>query len=292
MKRAIQDSNFVTIQGWMVNHLHLTSDEAIVFALICGYKDGFREPISYIAAWIGKSEDTVRRILRRLVSAKLLSEEVAQGKPTAYKVVANCNPPQIATPCTGATPPPANCNPLHPIINNINNINNTDSCVRTRELTESVSQFLEIWNSQPSLAACAALSKTDTVNLQRIVSEWGWARVRDVVAYAAATPTLNGTSASGFQACAAWFLKPERFAEIATAAERAALRGNAQAEKEAYAQRQLEIEKAEQKRLNEARERAAASAVPMPDECENLKRLFTKNRLNHNETQDHHTPRV
>lgn len=164
------------------------------------------------------------------------------------------------------------------VYDNVNvNVNvNTDSRVRTHETTESVSQFLEFWNSQPSLAACAALSKTDTVNLQRIVSEWGWARVRDVVAYAAATPTLNGTSASGFQACAAWFLKPERFAEIATAAERAALRGNAQAEKEAYAQRQLEIEKAEQKRLNEARERAAASAVPMPDECENLKRLFTK----------------
>lgn len=275
MKRAIQDSNFVTIQGWMVNHLHLTSDEAIVFALICGYKDGFREPISYIAAWIGKSEQSARRILRRLVSAKLLSEEVAQGKPTAYRVLTNCNPLQIVTPYKSDTTPLTNCNPLHPININ-NNINNTDSRVRTHETTESVSQFLEFWNAHPSLAACAALGKNDTTNLQRIVSEWGWARVRDVVAYAAATPTLNGTSASGFQACAAWFLKPERFAEIATAAERAAVRGNAQAEKEAYAQRQREIELAERKRLEEARERAAANAVPMPDECENLKRLFTK----------------
>ena len=124
----------------MVNHLHLTSDEAIVFALICGYKDGFREPISYIAAWIGKSEDTTRRILRRLVVAKLLSEEVAQGKPTAYKVVANCNPSQIATPrklqplanCNPpqiATPPPANCDPPQYI--DINNISSSSERVRT-----------------------------------------------------------------------------------------------------------------------------------------------------------------
>lgn len=112
----------------MVNHLHLTSDEAIVFALICGYKDGFREPISYIAAWIGKSEDTARRILRRLVVAKLLSEEVEQGKPTSYKVVANCNPSQFATPCTGATPPPANCDPPHII--DINNISTSTERVR------------------------------------------------------------------------------------------------------------------------------------------------------------------
>lgn len=142
MKRAIQDSNFVTIQGWMVNHLHLTSDEAIVFALICGYKDGFREPISYIAAWIGKSEDTARRILRRLVSAKLLSEEVAQGKPTAYKVVANCNPLQIATPCTGATPPPANCDPPHYI--DINNISEVVANARTR-VNDSGKQLITKW---------------------------------------------------------------------------------------------------------------------------------------------------
>ena len=177
-----------------------------------------------------------------------------------------------------------------PNVNVNDNVNvnvNTDSRVRTCELTESVSQFLEIWNSHPSLAACAALSKTDKANLQRIVSEWGWERVRGVVAYAADTPTLNGTGESGFQACAAWFLKPERFSEIAAAAERAAVRGNAQAEREAYAQRQRQIELAEQKRRDEARERAFACAVPPPDECKNLKKIFEKY-----ETQDHHTPRV
>lgn len=148
MKRAIQDSNFVTIQGWMVNHLHLTSDEAIVFALICGYKDGFREPISYIAAWIGKSEDTVRRILRRLVSAKLLSEEVIPSKPTAYRVVADCKGSHFATPAN-CNPRKmqgvgvANCDPTH-IIDINNNISVVDAGARTRE-SEKWKQLLTKW---------------------------------------------------------------------------------------------------------------------------------------------------
>lgn len=141
MKRAIQDSNFVTIQGWMVNHLHLTSDEAIVFALICGYKDGFREPISYIAAWIGKSEQSARRILRRLVGAKLLSEEVAQGKPTAYRVLTNCNPLQIVTPYKSDTTPLTNCNP--PYIIDINNIS-VVADARTR-VSDSGKQLITKW---------------------------------------------------------------------------------------------------------------------------------------------------
>lgn len=161
----------------MVNHLHLTSDEAIVFALICGYKDGFREPISYIAAWIGKSEQSARRILRRLVSAKLLSEEVAQGKPTAYKVLTNCNPLQIVTPYKNDTTPLTNCNPTH-IIDINNNISVVDACARTCE-SEKGKQLITKWVmdneeglTQVLLRAGLITSPKTTAELQAIIEPY------------------------------------------------------------------------------------------------------------------------
>jgi len=99
MKRTIEDSNFVTIHGWAITQLHLTSDEAIVYSLVDGAGAiGFSDSISYLASWIGASEDTARRILRRLVHAGILEEERAAGKPTTYRCIplANCKGSQIA----------------------------------------------------------------------------------------------------------------------------------------------------------------------------------------------------
>jgi len=99
MKRTIEDSNFVTIHGWAITQLHLTSDEAIVYSLVDGAGAiGFSDSISYLASWIGASEDTARRILRRLVDAGILEEERVAGKTTTYRCIplANCKGSQIA----------------------------------------------------------------------------------------------------------------------------------------------------------------------------------------------------
>lgn len=94
MKPKIKDSNYVTIHGWMVNQLGLTSDETFVYALIYGYKGGFDQPIAYIAQWLNASSDTARRVIQRLVAAGLLEEKKQSGKPTIY----TCRPSQSATP--------------------------------------------------------------------------------------------------------------------------------------------------------------------------------------------------
>lgn len=85
MRKQIQDKNFVTIPGWVVNSLHITGDDAIVYSLILGYKDGFQEPLSYIAAWTSCEERKIQRILRRFVADGLVEELRASGKPTLYK---------------------------------------------------------------------------------------------------------------------------------------------------------------------------------------------------------------
>ena len=127
MKKQLQDNHFVTIPGWVINHLHLTGDDAIVYSLILGYKEGFQEPLSHIAQWIG-SEDTVRRCLLRLTKQGCIDVCRRGGKPTIYrcKPLASCDPLQVATPCNLLPQPLASCDP-----NNIYNISTTTESART-----------------------------------------------------------------------------------------------------------------------------------------------------------------
>lgn len=124
MKPKIKDSNYVTIHGWMVNQLGLTSDETFVYALIYGYKGGFDQPIAYIAQWLNASSDTARRVIQRLVAAGLLEEKKQSGKPTIYtcRPLAICNPSQVATPCN-LPPHPSQIDTPHTLYidNNYNN---------------------------------------------------------------------------------------------------------------------------------------------------------------------------
>lgn len=124
MKQKIKDSNYVTIHGWMVNQLGLTSDETFVYALIYGYKGGFDQPIAYIAQWLNASSDTARRVIQRLVAAGLLEEKKQSGKPTIYtcRPLANCNPSQVATP-RNLQPHPSQIDSPHTLYidNNYNN---------------------------------------------------------------------------------------------------------------------------------------------------------------------------
>lgn len=143
MKKEIKDKSFVKIPGWVVNRLHLTGDEAIVYSLILGYKDGFQEPISYIAAWTGCGERAVQRMLRGLEDAGLISKKEKSGKPTSYKCTDPCHAdtPVTLTPLTHRHPTPDTQTPPTPyyidsIANNNNNINEcapAHTCTREEE---------------------------------------------------------------------------------------------------------------------------------------------------------------
>lgn len=133
MKPTIQDTHYIVLHGWIVNRLGLTSDEALVYALIYGYKDGFDQPVAYIAQWLNASDKTARRIVQRLVAAGLLEEKQQNGKPTIYtcRPLPNCHPSQIV--------PPPNLS-IHPsqidtphINNNIILSSSNNACAPARE---------------------------------------------------------------------------------------------------------------------------------------------------------------
>lgn len=75
---AINDNNFVTIQGWMRTKLGLKGNELLAYAVIYGFSqtDGakFTGSRKYLAEWCGCSMATIDRTLNSLVDKGLISK--------------------------------------------------------------------------------------------------------------------------------------------------------------------------------------------------------------------------
>lgn len=74
----MKDSNFYTVQGWMVNKLHLSGNELICYAIIYGFsQDGdtlFMGSLSYLQKWMNVSRPTVINTLKSLMKKGLLNK--------------------------------------------------------------------------------------------------------------------------------------------------------------------------------------------------------------------------
>lgn len=74
---AINDNNFVTIQGWMRTKLNLKGNELLAYSVIYGFSqtDGakFTGSREYLAEWCGCSMATIDRTLNSLVDKGLIS---------------------------------------------------------------------------------------------------------------------------------------------------------------------------------------------------------------------------
>lgn len=127
-KLCIKDEHFVTIPGWVVTRLHLTSDDAIVYSIVNSFPNGFDQPLSFLSQWIGGSLCTARRIMQRLVEMGYIEQQEQQGKATTYKCrpLSNCDPYQNDTPIKMRGVPLSNCEGSHYNIYNNNNNNNNE----------------------------------------------------------------------------------------------------------------------------------------------------------------------
>lgn len=74
----IKDTNFITIQGWMLTKLNLKGNELLAYAVIYGFSqtDGAKYTGSkkYLAEWCGCSMSTIDRTLNSLVDKGLISK--------------------------------------------------------------------------------------------------------------------------------------------------------------------------------------------------------------------------
>lgn len=77
MRKAVKNSDTVTVQGWMVNELELKGNSLLIYAIIYkagDYSGGYR----YLAEFTGSHINTAIRITKELVAAGYLTKEVEE----------------------------------------------------------------------------------------------------------------------------------------------------------------------------------------------------------------------
>lgn len=89
----VDNENYITIMGWMVNELDLKGSELFVYALIYGFSQDneskFYGSRKYIAEWFNCSLPTIDKALNGLLEKELIlrEEEIINGvKFNRYKV--------------------------------------------------------------------------------------------------------------------------------------------------------------------------------------------------------------
>lgn len=109
---AVNDNNFIAIQGWMRTKLNLKGNELLIYALIYGFsQDGnskFKGSRKYIADWCGCSLDTVDRSLGSLINKGLLAKYPhTDDRGTRLVDYVAIQPTSTTTPAPAATQSPA-----------------------------------------------------------------------------------------------------------------------------------------------------------------------------------------
>lgn len=81
----MKDSNYITIQGWMITQLKLKGAELLSYAIIYGFSQDeqsvFSGTLGYLAEWVGVTKQSICSTLKKLVQKKLIIkiEKVVNG---------------------------------------------------------------------------------------------------------------------------------------------------------------------------------------------------------------------
>lgn len=92
----LKNENYLNIQGWMLNELHLKGNRLLIYALIYGFcQDGFgyyNGSLEYIQEWTNSTRQGVINAIKSLIDDGLIIKE--QGYPNnKYTIVTNANIP-------------------------------------------------------------------------------------------------------------------------------------------------------------------------------------------------------
>ena len=121
MSKSKQHSEFVKYSKEDIDSMpNLSIEEQVAYKRIAAYTQlngAYDKPLTDLAYWLRSSKDTARRVIKSLLQRGLITEQIANGKPTAYiaQPIANCDPSQIATPCKMQPHPSQNATPVPPI---------------------------------------------------------------------------------------------------------------------------------------------------------------------------------
>ena len=75
----VTNNNFITLQGWMINELHLKGTELMVYATIYGFSQAegqrYTGSLQYLADWCGTTKRSVQTALKSLTNKGYICKE-------------------------------------------------------------------------------------------------------------------------------------------------------------------------------------------------------------------------
>ena len=139
----MNNNNFVTIQGWMINELDLKGNDLLIYAIIYGFSQTegqyFTGSLSYLADWTNSTKQGVQKNLKNLIDKGLIVKQTINNQ-VVYTTQLYSDSPSIQLSCTN------NIDNSTPI----NNSNNTDNKnIRSKKKEEEPSEdFLGTLNAE------------------------------------------------------------------------------------------------------------------------------------------------
>ncbi len=139
----MKNTNFITIQGWMINELKLKGNELILYALIYGFsqeEQKCRASISYIEKALGVSRKTAIGLIKKLVDKELIKKE----EDSQWSLYTTCqfNLVEKVYPSSGKSTPVGSGESTPNIYIN-NNINNNKSDKSSKEAEDILDLYIK-----------------------------------------------------------------------------------------------------------------------------------------------------
>jgi predicted transcriptional regulator len=149
----MKNTQYINIQGWMVNELKLKSNELLIFAIIFGFSQDneseFNGSIKYLQNCLGLSKNTVITVLKSLTRKGFILKNENLLKGVKFCTYTQNEPLVQKMVWGGAKTEPgggAKIAPNNTIINNTNNINSAE--VKTSTPKIDFTKLLDFINVQ------------------------------------------------------------------------------------------------------------------------------------------------
>jgi len=224
-KGKVEDSNYYTVQGWMINRLGLKGIQLSLYAIIYGFSQGgeneYRGRIQYLCEFTGgTSKPTVINALKELVEKGYLQkrEEVINGVLfVRYRAIRPSEEggKEILPPVkkfNGGSKeilPTPGKEILPPTLQN----NNTNFDIdRGKEPTE---QLVDLYNRTcPSLPPVEYITENRTVAVKELSKTFTMEQMLQCFRIAESSKFLNGQNPRRWKATFDWLTNPDNVAKV------------------------------------------------------------------------------
>ena len=222
----LQNENFFTIYGWMLNELHLKGNELLVYAVIYSFGDeGIKGGIATVQDWTGCSRNTTKSALRSLQSKGLIewTYSVGNGRQISNFIrskidTVNFRPYQKLTgqelTFKGSKIDYGKGSKIAPSI--YNSIKDSKrGIVKKHNKSIDYEKIKDDYNSTcKSLAKVTVLSENRKRAIKTIIDRFGEEKLQEVFRLSEESNFLRGDNNRGWQRSFDWLLKENNFVKV------------------------------------------------------------------------------